>query len=256
MNKRTIQYLRPETLGAALDIKREFGDKAKVLFGGNFKPTVDDTIEVLIDLQNTPLDMFVWDDEGFHIGGLVNLRDLAVGLELPDFDEALSIEYGMNVRNSFSITNYLAQAIGRSPILCCLLALDAEVFTLADDEPMSLLEYLRNAKQDDFVIELNIPGTDNLAFESVGRSPKDLPIVCVAASKVSENEISVAVGGTAEVKDSFTIADFDDDGSAKIEAAFEGATDGWASAEYRQDVAKILLSRVLQKLQLQTRNEE
>ncbi len=248
MTKQKTQYLRPASLYEALSLKDQFGDKAKFLMGGTFKPTLEDQIQALIDLQDAGLDQVEFSEEGMKIGALVSLKTLGEMLALTDFQEALSVEFGLNVRNSLSLANFLAQANGRSPVLCCLLALRAEAVTLKNPEAVGLLDYLRSGDSADVVIEVIIPSGANLAFESVGRSPKDLPIVCVAAAKFAGKAVRVAVGGTAEVKSTFTIKDPEYNGRAFIEDAFADASDAWASAEYRQEVGAILLNRALQKL--------
>lgn len=247
MTEQKMQYLRPASLYEALSLKDQFGDKAKFLMGGTFKPTLDDQIEALIDLQDAGLDQVEFSEEGMKIGALVSLKTLGEMLALTDFQEALSVEFGLNVRNSLSLANFLTQANGRSPVLCCLLALGADAFTIKNQEAVGLLDYLQSADSADKVLEVRLPTDASLAFESVGRSPKDLPIVCVAAAKFAGNAIRVAAGGTAEVKPALTIDDRDE-APGLLRAALADASDAWASAEYRQEVGAILLTRALQKL--------
>ncbi len=174
-------------------LKGEFGDKAKFLFGGDFQPKLEENLEVLIDLQEAGLDVVEWNESGMQIGGLATLKTLEESLELPDFGEALSIEYGLNVRNTLSLSNYLAQTNGRSPVLCCLIALNTKVVLLNGTVEILLATFLAQKSLDDHVIEVRIPDPVSLAFESVGRSPKDLPIVCVSAAKSADGAIHVAM---------------------------------------------------------------
>lgn len=255
MTETIMQYLRPDSLSEALLLKEQYGDRAKLLFGGDFKPSLEEKLEVLIDLQNAGLDEVEWNESGLKIGGLASLKSLEESLQLADFSEALSIEFGLNVRNSLSLSNFLAWANGRSPVLCCLLALNTQVISLKRPEEVLLATCLQEKSQDDHVVGIRIPDPHTLAFESVGRTPKDLPIVCVAASKSSDSVITVASGGTVESNPGFNLHNFDDDGLVEIKSALADAEDEWASAEYRQDVGAVLLSRTLQKLHLQTGNQ-
>ena len=256
MTEKKIQYLRPASLAEALSLKQEFGDRAKYLFGGVFQPKLEENLEVLIDLQNAGLDSVEWNEIDLKIGGMATLKTLEETLGLAGFGEALRIEFGMNVRNSLSLSNFLAQTNGRSPILCCLLALETSVVTLNKPEEVSLLSFLHERTGNDQVIQILVPEPANFAFDSVGRSPKDLPIVCVAAAQTADGAINIAVGGTMEVMPGFKLHNFDDDGQAEIRAVFADAQDDWASSEYRQEVGAVLLSRTLQKLHLQAGNQE
>ena len=245
-----MQYVRPASLKEALLLKQEYDDRAKFLLGGDFRPKLEENLEVLIDLQDAGVDMVEWNEGGIQIGGLATLKSLEESLELSDFSDALSIEYGLNVRNTLSLSNFLAQTNGRSPVLCCLLALNARVVLLERTEEIFLSKFLEEKIQDDHVIEIRIPNPISLAFESVGRSPKDLPIVCVSAAKSADGAIHVAVGGSVKVNPGFISQNYDDGGQAEIKAVFADAEDEWASAEYRQEVGAVLLSRTLQKLHL------
>jgi len=256
MTDKQIQYLRPASPDEAWELKEKFGDKAQFLFGGNFQPRLEENVDVLIDLQDTNLDDIEWTDPGLRFGGLTTLKKLEEALDLPDFRNALNIEYGLNVRNSLSLSNFLSQSNGRSPVLCCLRVLESRIVTLKNPQEVSLTQFLIERVQADPAINLFMPEPNLLAFESVGRSPKDLPIVCVSAAKSSDGAIHVAVGGTSKIIPGFTLQNFDDDGQAEIKAALAEAEDDWASAEYRQEVGAVLLSRTLKKLHLQAGYQE
>ena len=256
MTDKQMQYIRPASPEEAWALLEQYGTKAQILFGGDFHPRLRENVEVLIDMQDTNLDDIEWTDPGLRIGGLTTLKTLEECLDLADFSEALSVEYGMNVRNSLSLSNFLAQADGRSPVLCCLISLGSKIVSLKNSKEISLVQFMTEKSQDDHVIDLFLSEPISLAFERVGRSPKDLPIVCVSTTKSEDGSIQVAVGGTKEVKSPFSLHNFDDDGLEEIKAIFADADDDWASAEYRQEVGAVLLSRALQKLHLQAGLQE
>ncbi|MDD4578934.1 MAG: FAD binding domain-containing protein [Anaerolineaceae bacterium] len=254
MTEKTMQYKRPTSMDEARALKQQFGDKAKLLFGGTFQPKLEEELEVLIDLQKAGLDVVEWNESGLQIGGLATLKSLEESLELQEFSEALSIEYGLNVRNTLSLTNLLAQTNGRSPVLCCLLGLNARVVLLNRNEEILLATYMEEKTQEDPVIQIRIPEVLNLAFESVARSPKDLPIVCVSVAKSGDGSVHVSVGGVCKLIPRFTLKN--DDGQEEIKAILANAEDEWASAEYRQEVGAVLLSRALLKLHLEAGLQE
>jgi CO/xanthine dehydrogenase FAD-binding subunit len=251
MTEKNMLYVRPASLNEALALKEQYAEKAQFLLGGDFQPKLREGLEVLIDLQDAGMDEALCDEEGLKIGGLATLKTLEECLDLPDFSEALSVEYGLNVRNTLSLSNFFAHTNGRSPVLTCLLALGATVRLLETRKAIPLLSYLGERSLNEIVIEVVLPEPINLAFESVGRSPKDLPIVCVAAATSEDGAINIAVGGTEEIKPGFKVQTVDEDEAAEIKLLLADSRDQWASAEYRQEVGAVLLSRALQKLNLQ-----
>jgi len=255
-NERKIQYVRPASEDEVLRLHKEHPGQIKFLAGGTFKPRLEEDKSFLVDLQDAGLDQVEVNEDGINIGGLITLKELEDAINSSEFRKAVSMEYGLNVRNTRSLSNFLAQANGRSPILCCLLGMQPLVFSLNKPEGQRLIEYLRGPSAGDVVLRLTIPEFQKLTFEAVGRSPKDLPIVCVAATKRSDNMIEVTYGGTVDIQEGFTLSDLDDDGAEQILRAFELAGDPWATAEYRQSVAPVLLSRVLQKLEVPGKEEE
>ena len=244
-----MQYFRPQSPEEALALKQKFGERAQFLLGGDFKPTLQEDLEALIDLQDTNFDDVELTDAGLRIGGLTTLRFLDEVLDLPEFCKALSIEYGLNVRNSLSLSNFLKQANGRSPVLICLLALNPTVTTFASFEKISLQAYLEQRDPDDQVADLFFTEPIDLAFESVGRSPKDLPIVCMAAAKTAEGTLNLAFGGS-EKTDFIRLEPNQTDVSELVSKIYSGTTDQWASEEYRTSAGETLLRRALQKISL------
>ncbi len=256
MTEKSIHYMRPASSEEALALKEKFGEKAQLLFGGDFHPQLGEKVEILIDLQDTSFDEVESGDRGLKFGGLITLGMMAETLDLTEFSAALSIEFGLNVRNSLSLSNFLANTNGRSPVLCCLLSLDARVVTLKNHSEIPLSQYVMERVQDDPILYLFMDEPMGLAFESVGRTPKDLPLVCVAVANKENGATRVSVGGSEEFLPTFTLHKPGDNGQAEIKAALAGADDAWASKEYRQEVGAVLLSRALQKLHSQAGNQE
>ena len=91
-----------------------------------------------------------------------------------------------------------------------------------------------------------------MAFTYVARSPADQPIVCVAVARWPSGRTRVVLGGygTAPVM----VMDGPEPGGAVAAArdAYSHASDGWASAEYRQEMAAVLTQRCLDSLATQS----
>ena len=249
MSENKIEYLRPASLEEVWEIRDQYPGQIKYLAGGNFKPTLGDGKKIIVDLQEAGLDGVEVNEDGFIIGGLATLQDVESIFGSSGFYQALSTEFGVNVRNTLSLSNFLAQANGRSPVLVCLLALEAVVYSFSFPQGLGINDYLASAIGEDVVTKLVIPDFKKLSYEGVGRSPKDVPIVSIAAVKRKDASIHVTCGGTIEIWKGFELSELDDDGLEQVTALYKDAVDGWASAAYRQDVGKILLARVLQKLE-------
>ena len=251
MNEKTMSYYRPADSSALERALHEAGKPFWFLAGGSFNLREIPAECDLIDLQDLGWDDISQDPHSWKLGGLASLSAVGQALALwSDFQEALAIEAGLNVRNSLSMANWLRQAGGRSALLTCLRAFQPQVQLFPGDQLVSLEALLKTPRvwQAQVVRAIHFAPVRSFAFESVGRSPRDLPIVCVAAAR-TERGVSVSVGGADMLLDPFEITDAWDSGLDTIRQVCHGAADAWASAEYRQDTAAHLLSRCLQKIQ-------
>lgn len=248
MNKPELTYARPVSWDELEELQREFQGRIMYLAGGDYHPKAKDNLAVLVDLQELELDLVEFSGDGITLGGLTNLQQLGNALESEDLLEAISIEAGANLRNSLSLTNYLKSSNGRSSVQICLNAMEAEYRLSGNENCQPHSAALRTLLDDDFIEEIRLSNPISLAFASVGRSPKDQPVVAVAASKRSGTRIHVACGGAETMLAEFDLHYGEDDGEVTIRHLFKDINDEWAGAEYRQEVAAVLLSRCLQKL--------
>lgn len=256
MNKPELTYARPVSWDELEELQREFQGQIMYLAGGDYHPKAKDNVSVLVDLQELELDLVEISGEGITLGGLINLQELGEVLESEDLQEAISIEAGANLRNSLSLTNYVKSSNGRSSVQICLNAMEAEYRLSGKEAYQPHSATLKTLLADDFIEEIRLSNPISLAFASVGRSPKDLPVVAVAASKRSDDRIHVACGGAETMWAEFDLENGEDDGQTTIQQFFKEIDDEWAGAEYRQEIAAILLSRCLQKLWRDTNTKE
>jgi CO/xanthine dehydrogenase FAD-binding subunit len=93
------------------------------------------------------------------------------------------------------------------------------------------------------ITTLTIPLTVKLAFESVSRTPADKPIVCAALAQWNSGRTRLVVGGYG--KSPMLAMDGTEAEGLETAAsnAFHEATDEWASAEYRMEIAATLSKR-------------
>jgi len=151
-----------------------------------------------------------------------------------------------------------------------LLALDAQVTVVQKESRLVTLDdFLLNREHlltHALVTELSVPMKNPRAsLQTVARTPSDKPIVSVVASARMENgiahEVRLALGGVAETAVRAVTAENTLAGKAWSDAMIENAartaaaglsphSDYRGSAEYRQEMAQVLLRRALKELQI------
>ena len=157
-------------------------------------------------------------------------------------------EASFNVRQAATIAGALVAADRRSYLANALLALDATLVWEPGGVEISLGDWLpqRGAWRGGKIItNVMIPTRVDLSHASVSRTPMDFPIVSVAVGKWPSGRVRISIGGFGEAP----VLAFDgpdaSGGSAAAVNACQNAGDEWASAEYRQSVAKTLTERLI-----------
>ena len=168
---------------------------------------------------------------------------------------ALKLEAPLNLRNAATVAGTLVSFDGRSTFASVLLALEAKLeqtgldHSKIETRTSSIGEFLplRNL-QGSLITSISLPLNVKLAFDYVSRTPADKPIVCAALAQWNSGRTRLVVGGYGKSP----LLAMDGTEAEGLEAAarnaFHEATDEWASAEYRMDVAATLAKRCLGSL--------
>ena len=253
MKNETAAYFRPKTISELEEILSMVQGEANFLSGGDYNFASLDQSAPLVDLQSLGLDQIISDGTAVEIGALATLEQIKEAFQGWDsLQEALSIEAGLNVRNSLSLANFLRTADGRSPFLCVLLAFAPSVALLPSHQSMTLETYLasRQKKPTEFISALNLALPKGLAFEAIARTPKDRPIICMAAAVDDLGNLRIACGGLQNSPQVINISTEPQSAVDLVWQAYQQSDDAWASAEYRQAMSQVLLKRLLQSLGL------
>ncbi len=253
MEARNINYFRPQNREELEMLMQQHDGSYLFLTGGDYNTKGYQEGDVLLDLQDLGMGQIFEEDGEMVVGGLTPLEALFKNEPLwADFREALSIEGGWNIRNGLSLDNVLRVANGRSPLLTCLRALDGGVLVQPDIGYLALDDYLQEAYngRDFFIENLTVVKPKAVAYEQVARSPKDLPIVCVAVVVDVDGSVIVTVGGHEAILGGLVFEPGQPIQTQGIRALFDDTDDEWATAAYRQDVAESLMKRCLAKLGL------
>jgi CO/xanthine dehydrogenase FAD-binding subunit len=255
-----IEYHRPQTLEEALALLGRSEIVTVPLGGGTSLnspaysavqfPSTDIAV---VDLQALGLNTFERNAQtkstSIEIGAAITLQAL---LDIPELPEALHRavrqETTFNLRQVATAAGTLVAADGRSPYATVMLALDARLTILPGDEGVSLgdLMPLRAERlHRRLITKIVIPAAVRLAFEYVARTPADQPVVCAAVTQWPSGRTRVALGGYGKAPVLAMDGPEPDGVEIAARAAYSLASDEWASAAYRSDVAGVLARRCL-----------
>lgn len=259
-----IAYHRPKTLDEALTL---LSRPNRIPLGGGtlLSKPLPDSVEV-VDLQSLGLDTIRRQGNNLEIGATVTLEQLLEDEYAPQaLKSALKLEAPLNLRNAATVAGTLVSSDGRSTFGTVLLALDAKINIMnlesgigkrnASDsqaptpeiQVSNIGEFLP-LRPRGLITSITFPLHVRLAFDYVSRTPADKPIVCVAVVQWNSGRTRLAAGGYGKSP----VLAMDGTEAEGLETAarnaFHEATDEWASAEYRMDVASTLAKRCLESL--------
>ncbi|GAB4487006.1 MAG: xanthine dehydrogenase family protein subunit M [Anaerolineales bacterium] len=244
-------YHRPQSLAEALSL---LARPNTLPLGGGTKlngPAYKNLNFEVVDIQALGLNLIHKKGSTLEIGAAAPLETLRQNPHIfPALKEALRLEAPLNLRNAATAAGTLAACDGRSPFATLLLALDAKLTLVSEQNSSSLglAEYwaLRPAG---LITRITLPLNLRCAYEQVARSPADLPIVCAALAQWSGGRSRLALGGWGKIP-ALALDGTEADGLAEAarNACHESA-DAWGSAEYRMDVAATLAQRCLSGVQ-------
>jgi len=268
------EYYRPTHIDAAVDLLRR-GGAGTVALGGGTKLLASGRrdVQAVVDLRDLSLAYVRAQSATLSIGATTTLQRLIDHPDIQTFasgvlSEAARAVAGRNVRNAATVGGTVAGGGGDDPLLTALLALDARLTIYAPEArqiPLSgFLAYRARLLNDGALItEISLPlliGPLGAAYASVGRTPRDTPIVCaVARMELAQGiagNVRLALGGVgpAPVRANAAeqVLERKELTEARIAEAAEKATHGLTppgdfrgSAEYRRAMAGVLARRAL-----------
>lgn len=247
-----IEYLRPKTLAEGLELLARETPTTVPLGGGTVLNAPSDRQVAVVDLQDLGLDGIDPLGSVLHIGATATLQALLEtdGLQ-PALKRALRHETSYNLRQSGTVAGGLVSGNGRSPLLAAMLALDTGLIWQPGDQEQNIGEFLplRAEKWPGLLIaEVRISLQPKLAYEYVARSPADRPIVLAAAARWGSGRTRIVLGGYGKAPLTIVDGEANEGVLDSAEAAYLTAVDAWASAEYRAEIAKVLVGRCLEQV--------
>lgn len=217
------------------------------------------TIPTGVDLSKLNLAYINDCADTIEVGAMATLRAVEKSQALAEYGngilpQAVSNIIGVQFRNVATVGGSIFARFGFSDVITALLALDAEV-ELYQAGRMSLAEFLDKPRTKDILVKLIIHKTKRMAaYQALRNSASDFPILTVAVSKL-DAEWKIAVGARpAKAKLAIEAAKLLTDGitpeaienAAQAAAAELSFGDNMrASAEYRQEMCKVLIRRAI-----------
>ena len=246
-------YHRPETLDEALTLLTQ--PDTLPLGGGTLlsKPGAD-SVQV-VDLQALGLDSLTKNGNNIELGATLTLQALLESEHCPAaLKSALKLEAPLNIRNAATVAGTLVTCDGRSTFASMLLAMDAKITVSSKQKAEEIINIgdllpLREQMRGKLITKIVIPLNIKLAFEYVSRTPADTPIVCAALAQWNSGRTRLVLGGYGTSPMLAMDGTEADGAQAAARNTYHEATDEWASAEYRMDVASTLAKRCMENLQ-------
>ncbi len=269
-----LEYHRPQTLDEALSLLNRKQPLTRPLAGGTAIHSLHRDDFAVVDLQDLGLDRVEMRGKSLDLGAMLTLQAFLTSLDSLDLSggnlastlrDVIRQEATLNIRNAATLGGTLAAASGRSPLATALLACGCELLLQPGNRRIALGDWLplrcaqgRQLRQEQpagsLIVEVRLPTHINLATAAVARTPADFPIVCVAAAgwppggAGSSGRRRIALGGYGPAP-RLVIDGTESTGAGQAaQSAYLTAGDEWASAEYRSEMARVLVERCIQTL--------
>ena len=248
-----VEYFRPKNIAETLSLLSDTQFNTVLMGGGTAIDRYSTEPFAVVDLQDVGLSSIQVRGNVLEIGATATLQAF---FEYPRIQGALQSsiyhEATQNLRQAATVAGTLIAADGRSPFTTAIYALDAALTIIPDEEQIPLGDLLALGKKNfanRLITKITIPINTQLAYEYVARTPADLPIVCAAVAVWPSGRTRVVLGGYGEVP--VLAMDGPGEGGAEVAGgdAYSHASDQWATAAYRRDMAKVLVRRCLANLE-------
>jgi len=244
-----VDYHRPAKLEDALQLLRQTHLKYIPLAGGTAIDRYNKEDIGVVDLQNLGLNQIHDRGNTIELGATGTLQRLLDTPQLQsEFKKAILHEATYNLRQVATLGGTLVSAIGRSPFTTACLALDATLVIAPEGERIALGDFLnvRNGILNGRLItQIILPVKVDFRYDYVARAPADLPIVCVGVAQWPSGRTRVALGGFGPTPKLAMDGPGNDGADIAAMNAYSQAGDQWASADYRQEIAGILVKRCI-----------
>jgi CO/xanthine dehydrogenase FAD-binding subunit len=246
------KYYRPKSVDEALKLLTDSEKSLSPLGGGTRISRHQADYDGVVDLQDAGLDKISTKGQIVKLGAMVRLDTLLSHEEIhPEIQRGIKIDASQNIRNMASLGGWLVSSDGRSITTTLILALDAVLTWQPGNIQLRIGDWLPVREFDspgELITEIEWRTQPYLTFEYAARSPKDKPILIVAAANWGSGRTRIVLGGYGKMP---ILAMDGTESQGADEAcldAYAEAEDAWATADYRRKVAAKLALRCLERI--------
>lgn len=252
-------YILADSLEQAYELKQK--SRNNVIIGGNLWLKMGQrNIQNAIDLSPLGLNRIEEEENGFRIGCMVTLRQLEVHEGLNQafgeiFRDALRHIVGVQFRNVATVGGSIFPRFGFSDVLTAFLTCDTEV-ELYHGGKIPLTEFVNMPLDQDILISLYIKKDGRKAhYESFRLTETDFPVLTCGVS-CYEGEYTTVLGARPKRAQRIEqipllhpkVLQEQEAYAAKVADAVTFGSNIRGSADYRKELAKVLICRSLQKM--------
>lgn len=213
--KNITAYFKPKTIAEAVELLREHPGKGKFIAGGtNLLAAPDPTLDYLIDLHQLGLNYILETETAIRIGACTTIQELYQAPLIKNLADGLLSQVASwfasrQIRNVATIGGNIAERLSAADTAPALLALDAQVIIVGDQERrLALTEFFRNAGgtilNNELIQEFLIPKIFQPArgkFLKNCKTHDDISIVSVATAVIMPEQrcekVRIALGAVA-----------------------------------------------------------
>ncbi len=275
---RGFEYLSADSLEKAIDYLKEFGSEAKVLAGGtDVLPLMKHRALVpkyVIGIKSLDLDFIKVEEGSLRIGALTRISAIKESSIIREkfilLYEAAKVFATPQVRNVATVGGNICRSSPSADMVAPLIALDAQVNLVGPNGKRSvpLEDFIvgpgKNILDREILTEVIIPlpqKSYGTAFEKLSRNSADLSKVNCAVKVVSVNgeceDIRICLGAVAEkpvraksvekaIKSKKISNEVIEKAAEKVVEDIAPITDVRSTAEYRSNVSKVLVKRMIE----------
>ncbi len=193
----TINYLTPNTVSDALELKAAYKDEAVWFAGGsklNATPTRSDAT-VLLSINKLGFNHIKREGNRLILGAMCRVQDLIESELVPDnLKQCAGFIYSRHLRNQSTVGGEVAARTPEAPLVPILIALKALV-RFADEQEMDLESYLQSPG-DRLIKEIIVPDMTLAALSKrVTRNADGLRVINASVSVDKQGTQVVAIEG-------------------------------------------------------------
>ena len=276
MSLNITEYHRPTHLDEALALLARRDVRTVPIGGGSdLVARRRRDVEAVVDLRDLGLSYIRRDGDVLRVGATTTLQALIDSPETAqgwdgELARVAELTTARNLREQGTLAGTLVSAESNNPLAVLLLALDATLTIEPGHKTIALADFLSSRASlltASLITEVTAPlprAGEAVAFEKVSRTPADLPIVCATVRARIENgmarEVRAVLGGVGPAPLRVPRIEQALEGAPPDRADLEGViaelrppSDFLGSAEYRREMAAVLLRRAVRRVYGSTR---